>query len=301
MLEEKDYFAALGLGEQEQEPAEPVETVSDTTETEPAEQEQAEEEPEEEEADPVEDEKPEKPAMSIEERRRHAAERRRKELEEAVAKARLEEQQKFKEKEKSFFERAKLKNQYDDDKLLTSFDDFERWYQAQQSNQLEQNLKDGRLTPEDLQAVFERLPVVQQAKQIVEQQQQQKPSQEFENKVQEELSQIHKMDPSVSTLNDILKMDTAGDFRRYVQEKGLSYLEAFKLANADKIAQRRAEREKARIVTAVASKSHLSPTGGTVDTMLTVPPEVAEMYRAMDPGMSSQEMQKEYNKWFKPH
>lgn len=326
MLEEKDYYAALGMeqpGEKEQEAAEPVEAkpaeaVSETPTgeqaqevAEPAETETQEvqtdllDQEEETDAAPAEPEdslEEKKPEMSQEQRRQNAAQRRKRELEEAMERARQEEQEKFKKREKAFFTRAGLKNPYKDNKPLENFEDFEEWYAAQKSHELEQDLQAGKLTPEGLQEVLQSLPQIRQVQALAEQMQQQKEqsqTEQFQQQIAEELRQIHKLDPTVKEIGDILRMETGAEFARYVKEKGLSFLEAFKLANSDQIAQRRAERQAQRALQAVTSKSHLVPTKGSTEDNITVPQEVAEMYRAMDPSLSAQDIQREYNKWYK--
>lgn len=326
MLEEKDYYAALGMeqpGEKEQEAAEPVEAkpaeaVSETPTgeqaqevAEPAETETQEvqtdllDQEEETDAAPAEPEdslEEKKPEMSQEQRRQNAAQRRKRELEEAMERARQEEQEKFKKREKAFFTRAGLKNPYKDNKPLENFEDFEEWYAAQKSHELEQDLQAGKLTPEGLQEVLQSLPQIRQVQALAEQMQQQKEqsqTEQFQQQIAEELRQIHKLDPTVKEIGDILRMETGAEFARYVKEKGLSFLEAFKLANSDQIAQRRAERQAQRALQAVTSKSHLVPTKGSTEDNIAVPQEVAEMYRAMDPSLSAQDIQREYNKWYK--
>ena len=277
MLEENDYYAALGMdesGEKEQEAAEPVEQ-SESQAQQTGEQAQ-------EVAEPAQTSQPE--AMSLQERRQNAAARRKREMEAAVEQAREEEREKFRQREKDFFARAGLKDPKGE-KSLESFDDFEQWYEGQKHEELEQDLRAGKLTPENLQQALQSLPVMQQA--------------QFQKQVDEELQQIHRMEPSVKGIEDILQMDTAEAFTRYVREKGLSYLEAFKLANADRLSQRRVEQEKQRTLQAVASKRHLAPTGGAAADTVRVPQEVADLFRAMNPGMSAQDIQREYRKWYR--
>lgn len=295
MLEENDYYAALGMdesGEKEQEAAEPVAQLTEESQAQQT-GEQAQEA-----AEPAQKMPPE---MSPQERRQNAAARRKREMEAAVEQARQEEREKFSRRERDFFARAGLKDP-NNEKNLESFDDFEQWYQGQQSRELEQNLKAGKLTPENLQQALQSLPVIQRTQQLLEQIEQQKSQQQqvqFRHQVDEELRQIHRMAPEVKGLEDILQMDTAEAFTRYVREKGLSYLEAFKLANADRLSQRRAEQEKQRTLQAVASKRHLTPTGGAAADTVSVPREVADLFRAMSPGMSEQDIQREYRKWYR--
>ena len=102
MLEENDYYAALGMdesGEKEQEAAEPVEQ-SESQAQQTGEQAQKA-------TEPAQTSQPE--AMSLQERRQNAAARRKREMEAAVEQAREEEREKFRQREKDFFARAGLK------------------------------------------------------------------------------------------------------------------------------------------------------------------------------------------------
>lgn len=153
MLEENDYYAALGMdesGEKEQEAAEPVEQ-SESQAQQTGEQAQ-------EVAEPAQTSQPE--AMSLQERRQNAAARRKREMEAAVEQAREEEREKFRQREKDFFARAGLKDPKGE-KSLESFDDFEQWYEGQKHEELEQDLRAGKLTPENLQQALQSLPVMQ--------------------------------------------------------------------------------------------------------------------------------------------
>ena len=141
--------------------------------------------------------------------------------------------------------------------------------------------------------------MVQELAEQMQKQKEQGQTEQFQQQIAEELRQIQKLDPTVKEIGDILQMETGTEFTRYVKEKGLSFLEAFKLANADQIAQRRADRQAQRALQAVTSKSHLVPTRGSAEDSMAVPHDVAEMYRAMDPSLSAQDIQREYNKWYK--
>ena len=73
--------------------------------------------------------------------------------------AREEEREKFRQREKDFFARAGLKDPKGE-KSLESFDDFEQWYEGQKHEELEQDLRAGKLTPENLQQALQSLPVM---------------------------------------------------------------------------------------------------------------------------------------------
>lgn len=192
----------------------------------------------------------------------------------AAEQARREAQEQFKAQEQSFFARVGMKDPYRENRRMESFEDFEQWYarSAQKDGASEQTQRSE--------------PAADPAQQA-----------QFQKQVDYELAQIRKLDPGIHGLEDILKSETGAVFANYVQQNNLSYLEAFQLANAGRLAQRRAARQ--RTQSAAASKDHLAPLGGGTGELSAVPKEVMELYRAMDPSLSTQQIQREYNKWYR--
>ena len=108
-----------------------------------------------------------------------------------------------------------------------------------------------------------------------------------------EVAEISRLDPSVTSLGDILRSEAGPKFREYVA-KGLNFVDAYTLAARDKLAQRQTEAARVK----AAGKDHLSATqsvhAGEGDAP--VPADELEIFRAMMPDVSDTEFRKYWNK-----
>lgn len=330
---EQQVFDALGLGEQEQEAAAPApggDTAPETNKTDQTPQETPEDgaggEQEQETAAPApggEDTGPEsgepgeqekdggKPAaegagkkqpMTEEQRKEAAAQRRRAETQAAIDKAVEEAVKAEKDRSKAemdaFFAAAALKNTITG-KPITNMEEFNAWKQAFEAAKLQKDLKAGRLTPETLQKVIEQTPAMQQVQQMVQRQDEQQRQQAQEAaqvRVDQEIAEIHKLDPSISSVKDLLTMPKAKEFYALVK-KGNSFLDAFRLANFETLAAKRADAARQQAMNNARSKDHLTATGSQRGAgAAQVPPDEMAMFRLLNPGATDAEIQAYYNK-----
>lgn len=213
---------------------------------------------------------------------------------EAVARERERSQAEWKE----FFSRAGLKNTATG-AAIASKEEFEDWYRSYETARLERELKEGKLTPESLQSVAERA--------VAERMEQRRPEPPRKPEVTQadidrELAEIHRMDGSVNGLEDILKLETGPAFRDAVR-RGHSFLDAFKLANFDRLQQQRqaeaAHRAAQAARNSAASKEHLKASTSKGSGSTPVPGDVMEMYRMMMPGASEADILAHYNRVLK--
>ena len=166
---------------------------------------------------------------------------------------------------------------------------------AYQTAYREEQLQAAGITPDVLQQMIESNPAVQQAKMLAAQQQQMRGQQNMS----EQLKAISAIDPQVTSLEDITKMETFEQFDAMVRQ-GYSLVDAYKLANFDTLAAKRAAAAKQRTLNQTAGKAHLQPTQGKESGQaVIVPPEIREMYREMNPGISDKEIAKHYAKSMK--
>lgn len=248
-------------------------------------------------------EEPEKKPLTKEERAANAKRRRQQEIDNAVAKAvekaLAEEREKQKAREDAFFKAAKMKNVHNGNSDILSLDDALNWANADKLAKANDRLKKGQMTAEDLQAMVEETPAFKalQQKQIQQEQAQKQESQkQFAQSVEMELAQIQKLDPTVQSLADIVKMDTGKEFARLVQKGGLSYLEAFKLANMDRLMQQRAQVASTAARVATGGKNHLTKTKSVGTPPMDVPQDVKDAYRIFNPKATDEEIEKHYRK-----
>lgn len=253
-------------------------------------------------------ENPEGPAgepgeQSPEERRKNAAARRRAEqqaaVDEAVERAVRQERDRAKEEMAAFFKRARLKNTITGEDIH-SMEEFDDWEKAFSDARLQRELKEGKLTPEGLERAISENPAVRRAQELVRRQEEEARAAEAaaaKARVDAELLEIRKLDPSVQSVEDLLHMDTAKEFYALVQ-RGNTFLDAFRLANYERLTARAAEAARQQAQNLSRSKEHLKATalqrgGGAIS----VPPDELELFREMNPGASEAEIQAYYNKY----
>lgn len=104
--------------------------------------------------------------------------------------------------------------------------------------------------------------------------------------------------PEVKTLTDIAALPTAGRFNQLVRS-GVTLEDAFYLANRTEIERGKLQRSQQATINQVRSKSHLQQTGGNDGGIKSVPPDIVEQCRAFCPGISDEEILKEYNNTMK--
>ena len=330
---EQQVFDALGLGEQEQEAAAPApggDTAPETNEAERTPQEtpgdgaggeQEQEaaapapgggdtdpesgepgEQQEDDGEPAAEGAGKKRPMTEEQRKEAAAQRRRAETQAAIDKAVEEAVKAEKDRSKAemdaFFAAAALKNTITG-KPITNMEEFNAWKQAFEAAKLQKDLKAGRLTPEALQKVIEQTPAMQQVQQMVQRQDEQQRQQAQEAaqvRVDQEIAEIHKLDPSINTVKDLLTMPKAKEFYALVK-KGNSFLDAFRLANFETLTAKRADAARQQAMNNARSKDHLTATGSQRGAgAAQVPPDEMAMFRLLNPGATDAEIQAYYNK-----
>lgn len=233
-----------------------------------------------------------------EQRAENARRRRQQEVNDAVEAALKKEREAQAAKMTDFFKRAKLKNNFTGKDIL-SLEDFEAWEQANKTAAMQKDLKAGKLTPEALEQLIEGSPTMQRARQLTERAEQtarETQNAQYAQKVEQELAEIRKLDPTIQSLTDIIRMPTGQKFAELVQKNGLNYLDAFKLANLDSLQAQARNAAAAGAKLNRSSKEHLRKTDMRGQGAVEVPEDVKESYRLLNPGMSDTEIQNDYQK-----
>lgn len=117
----------------------------------------------------------------------------------------------------------------------------------------------------------------------------------------EQIRQIHELDPEINTIEDLAKMPNYAQFYRFVKQNRLSLVEAYRLANMERLSARTAAATKQAAMNAAQSKAHLEATkargkGGDVTV---VPNDVREYYRMINPKATEAEVKADYAKYLK--
>lgn len=286
-------------GEKAREPAAPAKAEEEI----PGDDQDGHPAPEEKAGEPAE-ESGEKPGeMSKEQRREAAAARRRAEqqaaIDEAVKKALQGEKDRAKEEMAAFFKRAHLKNTLTGEDI-TNMEEFDAWEKAFSASKLQRELKEGKLTPESLEAAIAENPAVKRAQELIRQQEEASKEAEAsaaKARVDAELLEIQKLDPEIRSVEDLLHMPTAKEFYALVQ-KGNSFLDAFRLANYERLTARVAEAAKQQAQNLSRSKDHLTATNGQRGGgAISVPPDELRLFREINPGASEADIQTYYNQY----
>lgn len=243
--------------------------------------------------------------QTMEERREHAARRRREEqqaaVHQAVEAALQAERQKHAEEMKAFFAAAGLKNSITGE-AIDSMEAFEKWKKSFDEAKLQNDLKAGKLSREVLdqlvhQAV-ENNPVVKQAQEIVSRQTQLEEQQRMEAakaRMDAQIAEIHKMDPSINSLRDLLRAPNAKAFYEYVN-RGNTYVDAYYLANRERLDAKMAEAARTQAMSNSRGKDHLSVSQSRGNGATAVPPEQLRVYKELMPEATLEEIQRFHNK-----
>lgn len=237
-----------------------------------------------------------------EQRREYAARRRRAEtkaaVDQAVQEALEAERARSKTELQELFAAAGIKNTKTG-APITNMEEFRAWKAEFDAQKLQSELKAGKLTREGLDAAISQHPAVRQAQEIIQREQQAKQDRETaeaQARIEGELAEIRKMDPTINGVADLLKMPNAKEFYDKVK-KGYSFLDAFYLVNRERMAEQTAAAAREQAASNARGKDHLQGTGGARGAgALSVPPEEMRIFRVMMPDASDEEIQKYYNK-----
>lgn len=240
--------------------------------------------------------------LTEEERRENAAQRRRQEqqaaIDQAVEEALRKEREKAQGEWTDFFNAAKLKNTMTGEPIRT-LEEFRAWNEAFQTAQISKDLESGKLTREALDKAVADNPAVKRAEEIIrrdEEARRQAEEAAAKARIDGEIAEIHKMDPAVSSVEDLMKMPNAKQFYEYVK-RGNSFLDAYYLANRETLEQRAAQAARQQAMSAARSKDHLTAIGNARGAgAASVPSEEMQLFRLLNPDATEAEIQKYYNK-----
>ena len=150
------------------------------------------------------------------------------------------------------------------------------------------------MSAEQFQAFVNTLPEVRQAQAVTRRAREQA----AQARIEEQLREISRLDPAVKGLGDLARMANYPRLYELVK-RGNSLTEAYKLANYDALTQRAAQASKQAALNAARSKEHLAPTAQRGAGAASVPADVKEEYRALNPDATEAEIQQHYNRYLR--
>lgn len=272
-------------GGKEQEVAEPADTegedLSDTVDSD-TEQEEAEQGAKAE-------KKPE--AQTAEARRAAAAKRR--EQERAAYEAELT--KKFNERLAAAAKGIKLRGGNGTSDIV-SLEDLEALAAATAQQKLERELGQGKLSRDSLEQAILNTPGVKEALNAAKASKAQAAAAEqlanqsrYQADMAVQLAEIRKIDPGIKSIDDVIRMETGPKFAEYVR-RGVSPVEAFKLANHDAIVQKARSAGAQAQRNAAAGKAHMKPAAAGGKAGVEITDAIRANYRRFIPNITDEQI-----------
>ena len=116
-------------------------------------------------------------------------------------------------------------------------------------------------------------------------------------RLKNEVAEIGRYEESVKTLEDVAKLNCYPKIFE-LTKKGVSLIDAYKLANIDTIAEKRAAAAKQKALNDAAGKGHLRKESGSRGKgAASVPASVMALYRDLNPDATDEEIVKHYRKY----
>ena len=309
---EKQIYEAMGLeapaqedpqttaaeGGNGQEVADPAAAVAEDPATDTDSGAQAQADPQNQDTDPV-----DPVEQTPQQRRVNAARRRQQEMQmaidQAVQKATAEAQAKHNAELEKIFAAAGLTDAVTGTPITTA-EQFASWQQNFAQQKLERDLKEGKLTPDDLNQAISQHPAVQAAQQLIQQNQlqmQQAKEEKARQAIEAEIAIIAKSDPTIKSAQDVFNSPNGAAIYEKVIKKGYSLSDAWHSENRERIQQHNQEAARLQAQASMRSKEHLQATGSIGAGAPTVPREEMALYRTMNPGMTDEQIQRHYAKF----
>lgn len=242
--------------------------------------------------DPPAEPKPE--PMSAEERHRQAAARRAREDAERAAAHQAEIDAAY---ARAY---AGQGDPYHGNRPIRTKADYDAYIQAlheDENRQRMEQMKESGVDPDMLQQLIRdavnQNPIVQQASAAVQQANaamQQAHTQQVKANIEQELSIIRGIDPEIKSADDLHdKCPDTWDRMLELCRKGVSLSEAYKLTNFDALMQKRGAASRQAAMNASATKAHLKSTKNNNQATVTMPRDVLEEFRRINPGKTDAE------------
>ena len=235
----------------------------------------------------------EQQGQSAEENARYAAARRKAEQERdaAIERARADAQAEAKRVIDEAFQGSGIVNPYTKQPIQSKAD-FDAYKQAFEEDQREKLLKRSGMNEAQFNAFIQSIPEVRKAKEAETAANRAR----AEIKVQEQLTEIRKLNPNIQSVRDLTTMESYPQLYAMVQ-RGYDLADAYRLANFAELSKREAGAARQSAINAVKSKSHMVPaaerSGGTE---VVVPEETKKLYRQLNPGVTDEEIKRHYAK-----
>lgn len=184
---------------------------------------------------------------------------------------------------------------------LLAYQDAQEQLRAQRtSSAIKQQMQAKGLDPNLLEAAIAGSPMMLQAQQAMnalKAAQEQQAIQEGERLFDEQLKRINKLDSTITSLDDLQKLEGFEDFDRRVRS-GYALDDAFVLTWRDRLESRKAEAAKQAAINATRSKEHLTTTGAAAGSAMEkeIPSGELATWKNSFPDETPAQLRARYNK-----
>ena len=285
-----DYYDLFGVKNPQDTDTEGDEVTENPGET-PEDVHEPETEPEiaQPEADEGGEETPEPHKQSKKENAKYAAARRKAEQERdaAVKQAREEAEAKAKADMDAMIAEMGLDNPYTQ-KPIRTVAEYEAYKATHAQKQHEQRLRDMDMTEDQYKEYVDQIPEVQEARKVTENARQA----QMKAQVEAEIKQISQMNPSIQSVEDLVKDDKYDEIFQRIQNSNISLYDAYRLTHFDDISRRTGRQQAIN----AAGKSHMTASKSRGEGGLSVPSEEMDWYKQLNPHASEEQIARHYNK-----
>lgn len=182
-------------------------------------------------------------------------------------------------------------------KPIQSAQDYLDALEAQQQSERMKELEKNGVNPQLLNEAIMNSPIMKQAQQYMADQNQKNAAAQLEK----DLKVISAIDPTIKSLDDLAAQENFSDIMDLVKKHNLTVDMAYKLANMDKITQKRTDAAKQAAINQAKGLQHMSPTtgGSKGDAALDIPAADLGRWKQMFPEATEKELKEKYNRVLK--
>ena len=177
-------------------------------------------------------------------------------------------------------------------------------YKARHNTEtISKELSKAGISREAMDALIDSHPAVQQAKiAATAYESAQKQAQEGAAKVRfdSQLKEITELDADIKTVDDLFKQPNIDTIKSYIKKNGLSIVEAYKLANMDKLSGKQASAAAQSVYNKATSKDHLTSTAVRGQGEISMTKAQLEQYRRLT-GKTDKQIREDYAKHLKKY
>jgi len=177
---------------------------------------------------------------------------------------------------------------------IRSARDYAEAMAAQERMQTRQKLQENNIDPSLIDKIIENSPAVRRAEEATAELNNIRAQQQ----VDRDIETIVKMDPSLNSKEDLLKDPLLPQIVEKVKTTGMSFVDAYKIVNFDRLSDSKTAAAKQSVVNQVKGQAHLT-NGNSVtvtETEEDIPANLLQQFKDQFPDRSMKELKSLYNK-----